>query len=64
MKKDLYYLSVIVVGFFVLFFTSLLLEWSFVQDRVVRQVLVYVIMLLEAFIIYKNLFNGNSGARK
>lgn len=56
--KDSYYLAVIVFGFALLFVVSLLLEWSFIQERVVRQIVVYVLMLLICFVMFKLLFNG------
>jgi len=61
MKRDVYYLLLIFGGISVMLLTSLLLEWDFIQRDISRKIVVWSLMLLEAFVIFKKLFNGESG---
>lgn len=61
MKRDVYYLLLIFGGISVMLLTSLLLEWDFIQRDISRKIVVWSLMLLEAFVVFKKLFNGESG---
>lgn len=61
MKRDVYYLLLIFGGISVMLLTSLLFEWEFIQRDISRKIVVWSLMLLEAFIFVKKLFNGESG---
>ena len=61
MKRDVYYLLLIFGGISVMLLTSILLEWDFIQRDISRKIVVWSLMLLEAFVIVKKLFNGESG---
>lgn len=62
MKKDIYFLVLIFGGIAVMLLTSLLFEWSFIQGEISRKIVVYALMFLEAFIIFKKLVDA--GTRK
>lgn len=55
--KDSYYFKVIIIGFATLFATTLLLDLRWIQKHISRQMIVYLIMLLQIFILYQKLFN-------
>lgn len=61
MKRDVYYLLLIFGGISVMLLTSILLEWDFIQRDISRKIVVWSLMLLEAFVVFKKLFNGESG---
>lgn len=53
MKRFLEFLTLVVVGLCVMMLTTLLLEFDFVQRFVVRQLLVYFLILFELFVFSK-----------
>jgi len=55
MKKELMYWAVFVGGAALLFACSMLLDLYWVQARIVRQVIVYAVMAVIAWVIWKNL---------
>lgn len=55
--KDKYFLTVILLGFAILFATTLLLDLQWIKKNVVRQLIVYLLLILELFIFYQKLFN-------
>lgn len=62
-KKFYFSIAVIVFVFVVLMFTSLLLELQFVQLRIVRQIIVYLIMAVELFAGYRAILLINSESK-
>lgn len=53
MKKYVTSIVILIVMFMLLFAVSLLLDLQFIQDRVVRQITVYVLMILIVLISFK-----------
>lgn len=53
MRRFIEFLLLVVVGLFVMMLTTLLLEFDFVQRFVVRQLLVYFLILFELFVFGK-----------
>jgi hypothetical protein len=53
MRKYLISILIIVVMFLLLLLTSLLLDLQFIQDRVVRQIEVYALMILIVLIAFR-----------
>jgi hypothetical protein len=53
MRKYITSIVILIVMFLLLFSVSLLLDLQFIQDRVVRQITVYVLMILIVLISFK-----------
>lgn len=53
MTKFFQSLAVIITGILLIFATTLLLEWQFIQQLIVRQIVVYLLLALQVFIIYR-----------
>lgn len=53
MKLFLSNLFIIITGLILLFSTTLLLDLPFIQAHTVRQILIYVLMLIIAFVIVR-----------
>ena len=50
----------IVLLFVILFLTSLLLEIDFINRLIVRQILIYLLMLIQSFVFFKYIYLINS----
>jgi hypothetical protein len=53
MKKYIISISILIAMIALLFATSLLLDLQFIQERIVRQILVYILMVLIVLISFK-----------
>jgi hypothetical protein len=53
MRKYIVSISILVVMIVLLFATSLLLDLQFIQERIVRQIVVYILMVLIVLISFK-----------
>lgn len=56
-NKNLISLLIIIVGLSFVMLTSLLLDWSFIQKQFSRQIIVYLMMILEIYVFYKMWLN-------
>ncbi|WKW47270.1 hypothetical protein P3875_04180 [Myroides sp. JBRI-B21084] len=59
-KIFIFNIAIIIVCCFTLLFTSLLLEWQFIQQFYARQMVVYCLMLIEMFIYTRILLLYNN----
>ena len=53
MRKYIISISILLAMIALLFATSLLLDLQFIQDRIVRQIVVYILMVLIVLISFK-----------
>lgn len=53
MRKYIISISILVAMIVLLFATSLLLDLQFIQERIVRQIVVYILMILIVLISFK-----------
>lgn len=53
MRKYIISISILVAMIVLLFATSLLLDLQFIQERIVRQIVVYILMVLIVLISFK-----------
>jgi hypothetical protein len=53
MKKFFQTLVIILTGISIIFATTLLLDLQFIQQLIVRQIIVYLILALQVFITYR-----------
>ena len=53
MRKYIISISILVAMIALLFATSLLLDLQFIQERIVRQIVVYILMVLIVLISFK-----------
>jgi len=53
MKKFFQTLAIILTGISIIFATTLLLDLQFIQQLIVRQIIVYLILALQVFITYR-----------
>lgn len=60
MKKFSINIAIIIATLLFLFATSMLLETIFIQTLIVRQIIVYLLMLVELFVAYRAIILINS----
>lgn len=53
MKKFSINIALIIITFSMLFATSILLEYNFIKALIVRQIIIYLFMLVQVFIAYR-----------
>lgn len=59
MKKFSINIAIILATLLVLFATSMLLETIFIQALIVRQIIVYLVMIVQVFIAYRAIILTN-----
>jgi hypothetical protein len=56
-NKNLISFLTIVIGLTITMFSSMLLDWSFIQKHFFRQIIVYIFMVIQLYVYYRILSN-------
>jgi hypothetical protein len=57
--KNLLSLAIIIFGLSFVMATSLLLDWTFIQKHLFREIIIYILMIIELLVFYRMLLNLN-----